>query len=452
MLYNLLMNLQSYYKIKELLQQNNTTKEERRAFALANKLTDLERFKQLLFWAQNSAHTTTPSNSYAKHIKNILLFISFVVGFLTAVALLGYSGDKPVNVIYFFAFAVVIPLLSMLLSLFALLAPNYLTPLFLTTWIEKILRKISVKSSKILQEDGSVQSAFSLFLVQLSSLLFSVGLLFGFLATILTQDIAFGWSTTLQISPQAFYEFLHSLSFAFAEFCPQSAISLELVEKSHYFRLGQEISQEMQKSAATFGEWWKFLACSTLFYAIFLRLVFVFLSWLKLQKTLKNSLLKLPEARKLLEDMNEPIITTQAQEEEIINEETKSEILYTQAKQEGYSAVLGWTFLDDELLLVMDALGVQAENHFSLGGSKTLKEDTQTIAQLHGDLLLFVKAWEIPTMEFIDILQEIAQKADHVTLSLLGYAKNEYKAKPKDIALWEEKIATQNFDNVSIKI
>jgi len=446
------MNLQSYYKIKEFLEQERATKEEHRAFALKHKITSLPKYKQLLFWFEKHTPNTIFTYSYSSTAKNILLIIAFVLGFLSAITLLSYSGDKPVNIIYFFALAVVLPLISMFLSLLALLWPKHLTPLFLTTWLEKLIAKISEKSHRTIAFDTTLQASYSLFLVQFSSLLFSIGLLIGFFLTILTHDIAFGWSTTLQISAKAFYEFLHTLSFAFTEFCPQSVISLELVEKSHYFRLGQSISAEMQNNAALFGEWWKFLACSTLFYAIFLRLIFLFVAYNKFQKSLKQSLLHLPKAQQLLEDMNEPIITTQSQEDEVVYKKPTGDVANTKKQEKSYSTLLGWTFTDEELLLTIDALQLEAKEHFSLGGAKTLQEDTQTITKLQKNTLLLVKAWEIPTMEFIDILQEIAHHSDHVTLSLLGYAKNAYKANKKDITVWEEKIAAQNLKNVSIKL
>jgi len=446
------MNLQSYHRIKSLLKSDNATKEQHRAFALKNNITDLPRLKQLFIWVQNSSDTQTPSFSYTKGIQTILLFLAFVFGFFAAVTLLHYSGDKPVNVIYFFTLAVIIPLLSMFLSLFALFFPKLFTPLFLTSWIERLLVAFSSRTKQLLDIQSDIQASFSLFLIQLSSLLFSLGLLLGFLLTILTQDIAFGWSTTLQISAASFYEFLHSLSFIFANFCPQSLISMELIEKSHYFRLGQEISQEMQTNAALFGEWWKFLACSTLFYAVLLRLLFLFASYIKLQKSFQHTLLALPEAQKLLEDMNEPIITTNAQNRETAQEQTTKSLSHATQKEQNYYAILGWTFSDDELLVIIDALQLQAKRNFTLGGTKSLQEDNAIIEELQDGVLLLVKAWEIPTMEFIDILQAITNKTKSVTIYPLGYAKNTYLPSHKDRNVWETKIAQQNFKNVSIKI
>jgi len=444
------MNLQSYYKIKNILQQESTTKEERRTFALKNKLPDLTHKKQLLFWMNSYDNESKTENFSLSSIKNILLLITSLLGFFSAVALLSYSGDKPVNVIYFFTLAVVVPLFSMGISIFALFFEKAFTPLFLTTWLQKILVKLFTKQH--LHTENSLEASYLLFLVQLASLFFSLGLLGGFLLTILTQDIAFGWSTTLQIPTADFYEFLHTLSFAFKDICPQSSISLELIEKSHYFRLGQNISATMQENAALFGQWWKFLACSTLFYAIFLRLIFVAISYMKLQRDIEKKLFINPEVKQLLKDMNEPFISRKATQKEITSSVTTQDLAPAQEANENYFALLGWSFSEDELLLYSDDLQLHAKHHYTLGGNKSLKEESAIIQTLQGEILLLIKAWEIPTMEFIDTLEAIVSQSQSVVIYPLGYAKNSYRANPKDVALWEQKIATQNFENVSIKV
>ena len=444
------MNIHKYQELHYFLNQDQSTKEQRRTFALKNNVEKAPKHQQLLFWLQNFDHQFSLPIAHHKAVKNLLLFITFLFGLFAAFALLSYSGDKPVNVIYFFTLAVIFPLLSMTLSLFALFFPKFFTPLFLTAWIEKLLYKLFAKESK--KSYGSVEASYLLFLVQLGSLFFSIGVLIGFLLTILTHDIAFGWSTTLKISTVAFYDFIQALSWIFHPFCPQSSISLELIEKSHYFRLGQEITASMQNNAALFGEWWRFLACSTLFYAIFLRLIFLFLSYLKLQKSIKETLFGDPSVERLLKDMNEAFISTNSPTKEHFNTQETEPLTQIKEPSAHCTNLLGWSFTEDEILLLKDTINLHAKHTYTLGGNKSLKEENAIIQNLQGDALLLIKAWEIPTMEFIDMLEEMTTKVDHVTIYPLGYPKNNYRANEKDIAIWEKKIASQNFTNVSIKI
>ena len=446
------MDLQSYLKLTHLLENDDSQKEERRAFFLKHQMQKFSKIKQLLFWMQNASHTAMQKNLHLKSITGVLFFISFIVGLVSAAALLSYSGAEPVNVIYFFTIAVIVPLLSMLFSLFALFFPRYFTPLFLSAWAEKLLLKLFSGDTPFLKIDKDLKYAFTLFVVQLSALLFSTGIFLGFLGIVFTHDIAFGWSTTLNITPESFYSFLHTLSLPFAQICPQSLISLELIEKSHYFRLGHTMSKEMAQSASLFGEWWRFLACSTLFYAIVLRLISLLFSFIKYKRALHNAILNIQGAQTLLRDMNEVLISTNAQTKEPKSEQKSNSINITTQKHMDYYAVLGWAFDHEELLVTVDTLGLPAQNIHILGGNQSLKEESTTISRMQGDILLLIKAWEVPTMEFIDTLEELAHKADTVTLYPIGYAKAHYRANPQDLTIWEQKIAAQNLKNVSIQL
>jgi len=450
-MYNLFMDLQSYLKLTHLLENDDSQKEERRAFFLKHQMQKLSDTKQLLFWMDKASHNAPQHSSHLKSITNILFFLSFIFGLFSAVALLSYHGEHPVNIIYLFVIAVVIPIVSMLLSLFALFFPRALTPFFLTTWTEKIIAKFVSTDNPLLKLDADIKYTFSLFIVQVSALLFSTGLLLGFLAVIFTQDIAFGWSTTLHITTQSFYNFLHSLSFVFEAICPQSAVSLELIQETHYFRLGGHITQEMQRSASLFGEWWKFLACSTLFYAIFLRLLFLLFTFIKLRKTVSKALSQIEGAQELLRDMNEPLISTTADTKEQKGTEQTTAPLPTKETLTGYYAALGWAFNQEELLLILDALHLTPQQSYTVGGNKSLKEDSSVISLMQGDTLLLVKAWEVPTMEFIDFVEELLPKVKSLRIYPTGYAKEHYRADPEDLAIWEQKIAAQNLKNVSIQ-
>jgi hypothetical protein len=444
------MNLQDYLKLSYLLQNDPTNKEQKRAFALKHNLQELPKKKQLLFWMQHHSDIQEKKEPL-KTITKILLFISFVCGFVSAVALLSYSGAKPVNVVYFFTIAVLIPLVSIFFSLFGLFFPKLFAPLFFTTWMQQLLSKFFKGESPLIQMPSQLKYRYILFIVQQNALLFSIGLFLGFLALIFTQDIAFAWSSTIAISAESFYHFLHTLAFAFEPFCPQSVVSLELIEKSHYFRLGEHISPLMQQNAALFGEWWRFLACSTLFYAIFLRLVLLLASYLQFQKSLKNAFLQTPGAAKLLRAMNEPIISTQAHDQEQTLP-TQKHSLPKEDHKEHYYALLGWAYSKEELLLCSDTLNIHADKIESVGGNKTLQEESAIIAQMQESVLLLTKAWEVPTMEFIDFIEDLQANTSQITIYPLGYAKENYQPRVEDVTVWEAKIATQNFQKVRIKV
>jgi hypothetical protein len=178
-------------------------------------------------------------------------------------------------------------------------------------------------------------------------------------------------------------------------------------------------------------------------------MIFLVLAYIKYKRALTQALLNNPGVQKLLRDLSEPIITTHAETAEKLQTHNSNKIPDS-AQTAAYDAVFGWAFSQTELLLAADALHLPKEQLHTLGGNKTLQEDKTTITKQHGSVLLLVKAWEVPTMEFIDILEELTHH-NNVTLYPLGYAHDGYKAKSEESAIWEQKIATQNLQNVSIK-
>lgn len=446
------MNLQTYLKLTALIKEDNSTKAQRRAFFIKHKLEERSKLQQLLFWIQKQPIPRETENHPFFKATKVSLFLSFLFGIFTAVALLNYSGNAPVNVIYFFTIAVVFPLFSMLLSLFSLLFPKQFSPFFLTRYLQKFIIKFFSKETTTINMDKDLEHSYTLFFIQLASLLFSIALLLSFLFIIFTQDIAFSWSTTLTVEPNSFYSFLHTLSLPFANFCPQSLVSLEVIEKTHYFRLGQSITPQMQNNASLYGEWWHFLACATLFYAVFLRLILLGFSYIQLQNSLKKALLRIDGTTELLNDMNTPLITTQSPDTEKIQRTQDKTLQQIKHLDNYYDKVLGWAFLNDELLLAQEALNVKTKQSLIVGGNQTLEEENHITKTLDGNILLLTKSWEIPTMEFIDFLEAAAKQASSITICPLGYQERNYQTKMKDTKVWEKKIASQNFINVSIKL
>ncbi len=82
---------------------------------------------------------------------------------------------------------------------------------------------------------------------QFVALFFSIGLGLALLVVVATKDIAFAWSTTLQITPESFHTFLEMLATPWKTWFPSAVPSLELIEKSQYFRLGDSLSARDDK-------------------------------------------------------------------------------------------------------------------------------------------------------------------------------------------------------------
>lgn len=459
------MHLKSYLNLYQLLENDKSSREENRAFGLAHVLLKEKPVEQLVAWqAEHLSSLKKPliSETFSAYMYGISLtlsIIALVVGIVSGIGLLGYSGHEPVNVIYFMAMVVFVPLFTMTLALLSMLRANraqsmlvHISPAF---WMAKILSFLPKKVQHTFNEVEINPLLLNWIVIkrsQVIALFFSIGLLLALLGMVVTQDIAFAWSTTLHISAASFHHFLYTLALPWRELAPWAVPSIELIEQSQYFRLGDKLSDQMIANASLLGEWWKFLAFATLFYAIILRFVmFLIASW-GLKHAIKKSFLTLRGAVKLLREMNEPIITTHALHDEVTFVPTKEnygQILNT--LDSSYDVVQGWAISKENLVVLCDSMKVMAPKFFEAGGINTLDEDSEIIAKSNGEVLFFVKGWEPPTMDFVDYLEALSAKVDKVVLVPVGTTEDHYEIDPEAVDVWDRKLSDIHNQKVWLK-
>ncbi|NOZ90139.1 MAG: DUF2868 domain-containing protein [Epsilonproteobacteria bacterium] len=463
---NLNLSIKSYFDMSQLLQKYRGSHKENRELALQEERLQKAPVKLLLKWLdKNLYRVTTELNSkkyleYLSSFNSALGLFSFVFGFLVGVGLLSYSGESPVNIVYYLLIVVFMPLFSMFVSLLSIIFPgkvgNFFTMLFPLHWIEKLVKAIAFRNKMDEFEipfSSKFTKIFFIERVQLFSLIFSIGILISLVVMVVATDIAFGWSTTLQISVDAFHKFINYIGIWWAKIFPSAIPSLELIDMSHYFRLGAKVDNSMVENADKLGAWWKFLAMSTLFYSIILRFLFWLFTKELLHKQLEKEFLSLDGVSKILKEFNRPFVSTVAPKPERhldIKKSTKERI--TPKKKEEYSTLLGWNYSIDEIKLINDATGVVVENMLEVGGSNSFTQDSGIANSLKGKVILYVKSWEPPTMDFIDFLEMVIDNSAVTKIEIypLGTVGKYYKSNPKDIAVWERKIDTLKSDKVWI--
>jgi len=452
------MKFTSYLNLQQLLKHKIDSKEQRRTFGLDDKIQKLSPTQQLEAWEQShKAKLPTPRFAeqvtlYLSGLTRLSLGISFVLGIFSGLALLNYNGTSPVNVIYFMMVALFFPLLSLLVTLVSLFKVKQKKQHY---GLEKLLDYLPFKREHKgleLTLDSLVYNWLFMQRAQLASLLFALGVLCTLLLTVVTQDIAFAWSTTLKISPEMFHSFLELLSSPWKTWMPSAVPSYELVEQSQYFRLGGKLEEQMLNHASQLGEWWKFLAMSTLVYVVGLRVLLYFLLTYQFTTILDKSAHKLAGAKELLAQINEPIIHTQAVEHEVAMAPTPAHKIHqAKALEEGYDVIHGWDMDKENLALLVDVMQVKSQSRYTLGGSHTLAQDSHTIALAKGSVLVYVKAWEPPTMDFMDYLEALLAVATRVTISPIGTQTQAYEAKEKERAIWHKKLSSIEDEKLWIK-
>jgi len=449
-------SIKSYLDLSQLIGEYQGSHEENRVFALKNERLLENPKKLLLLWTEKNIFRVRERleskdfTDYFSSLSNLLAFVFLLIGFFTGLGLLSYSGNSPVNIIYFIFIAMVIPLVSMLFSLFSMLSKgdllNFFTLFIPLTWIEKIFTFLpSSKKLDTLNEIFSedLKKWMFIYRLQLFSILFSIGLLFGLLFMVATQDIAFSWSTTLKITPIAFQEILELFAKPWTIFYPNAIPSVDLVELSQYYRLGEHLNPEMVKNADKLGAWWQFLFMITVFYAIFLRLLLAFLSLYFYRKQLDKDFFSIKGVDLLLREFQTPYVSTEAPKVEKhleIKEENNTQTKETTRR--AYSHIVGWNFSSDEIRLVNDSKEIQGLEVNTAGGSHSYYDDQKLTENLRRTILLYVKSWEPPTMDFIDFLELLIEnkKIDEIQVYPLGTVGRYYESDRKEIAVWKRKI------------
>ena len=460
------LGIKEIIDLYELIDTHRGTREENRAFALKHKELLSTPLKLLGLWRESKLHLLPHPHSSTTMMKLIsgvtlfLLLLSFALGLFSGIGLLHYSGDEPVNLIYFLAMVCLLPLVTMILSIMAMLRANqshsmlvHISPAY---WMEQIillLPRHHQEQINMLKINPLLANWIVLKRSQLLALSFSLGLFLALIGVVVSRDIAFAWSTTLDISPESFHYIISLLALPWSEFLPQAVPSLELIEKSQYFRLGGKLDSNLVSNAALLGLWWKFLAMATLFYALILRFGLYLFASFSLRRAIERSIFSMDGIRELLHQMQEPLVTTQAQEQEPSMQISKEKSIETiKQLDSNYTTVIGWAIDESMLEILIAQEPITANNSYLAGGLNSLKEDQNIIDKVKGNILLYVKSWEPPTMDFIDFLEDLSQRTrGEITLYPIGTVDDEYRSREKKFTIWEKKISELNDEKIRMK-
>jgi len=459
-------NLKTYIDLYELIQKNHSRREENRSFGLAHQKLLSSPMELLGSWVEEHRHRLSHPplsqtiDSALSAATLILLILAFFVGIFSGVGLLRYSGSEPVNLLYFLGAVFVLPLVTMTMTLLAMLRANraesmlvHISPAY---WMERILLLLPVRNRErfnSMQINPLIANWLVIRRSQELALSFSLGLFLALLGIVASRDIAFSWSTTLQITPEAFHHFLSMIALPWKEMLPQAVPSAELIGQSHYFRLGGKLNSEMIDHAALLGEWWKFLAMTTLFYALFLRFLLFLLASAGLKRAFGRAILSIKGVRDLLREMEEPLIESEspAIEQDFKRNDDPDKVAIA-ALDTVYTTVIGWALDKEAIILQNEREGIKPTNIYEAGGLHSLEEDQEVIDAALGDTLLYVKSWESITNDFKDFILPLSKKdSGTIVLFPLGLKEQNYQVAQKDFENWSNLVGELNTNNIRIK-
>ncbi len=369
-----------------------------------------------------------------------LVIAGILAGWGLTRAVLHYTGDEPINIIHTLGLLVVpqvilllfwvlsllpvrILFLDTLLSALRLLNPGRLTHYLADRLPGKNRHGLSVlwntENQTVLAP--AARWLFS-FWSQLFAFSFNTGVLLAAFYMISFSDLAFAWSTTLDLDSAMFHEILGTVSWPWHTLFPEAVPSAELVELSRYYRLEDvslgngPLSPEI---ATQLGQWWPFLLAAIACYGLFPRLLTLLISWSRFHHHLLLALPRLPGAPELLARMNSPLVSTSAQQPETAAG-FDTNAIGGKSKSSGYGlncALVSWSGAinnADDIAGQLQTLGIRVQGLLPAGGTRSTDQDGNTIVSLCGSrpegVAVVVKAWEPPLLEFLDFVQSIRRK------------------------------------------
>ena len=367
----------------------------------------------------------------------ILVFAGLATGWGLARAVLYYTGNAPINIVNALGLLV---LPQILLLLFWLLStiPNripllgslqsalrFLNPGRLTRHLTRFFPARSRQSLSLVWDDEyatalapATRWLFS-FWSQLFSICFNIGVLLAAFYLISFSDLAFAWSTTLNIDATTFHHMLSALSWPWHTLFPDAVPSPELVEISRYYRLEEGSlgnASTASELAVQLGQWWPFLITAIICYGLLPRLLTLFISWWRFRHHLDHALPRLSGSPELLARMNSPLISTSAPQPESVAEFDAGSG-YGPSESASYAlkcAVIDWSgsgVNSESAAKQLQTMGISCQDFLMAGGIRSTDQDNATIVSLCNlkpeGIAVIVKSWEPPLLEFLDFIQSI---------------------------------------------
>jgi len=335
-----------------------------------------------------------------QRINNGFIALGAVLGIITMAGLLFYDGGQRINVTVIIGFVALQLLLALLTSLQSVMGWQPWRPL---------LNRFMPAPRPALQP---LQPALMARAAQGGGLSFAVTALLTLLAMVVIQDLAFGWSTTLNTAASGYHQLTSALATPWAWLWPAAVPDLALVEATRFFRAGTNTLL----TPARWGQWWPFISMLWLVWVVLPRLLLRLLASALVHWRARKLLLRHPGLNALRERMATPVLDTGAGHNDANDlPDTRHNTLLQPLPEK--ALLLSWAgagTVTDKQTLPAALAAICPGPALNVGGLASLSQDQQAIAQLSVNsdavtALMLVSSWEPPTGELLDFLTSARQ-------------------------------------------
>ncbi|AXS83722.1 MULTISPECIES: DUF2868 domain-containing protein [Marinobacter] len=322
--------------------------------------------------------------------------VGLITGLLTMAGLLFYDGGQRINITVLLGFV----LLQLILALFTSLQS-------LVGWQpwRWLLRRFRTSPANIVI--SRLHPLLMARAAHIGGLCFAISGLATLLVLVVVQDLAFGWSTTLETAAANYHRLVQIIAVPWTWLWPAAVPDLALVEATRFFRAGID---NASPDPGLWGQWWPFVTMLWTTWVLLPRL----LMWLVTSALIRNRARRLlsshPAMHALLYRMETPALDTG-------NEHNDADDLPDTRARDNLlplpesDTLLCWAGAGEPEL--PEALRSGRHLILRAGGRASLTDDEQTLKQVaehclktRGNaVILLTRCWEPPTGELQDFLE-----------------------------------------------
>ena len=424
------------------------------ASRLGSSLRETERVREWWRAIPDRERGATPGQAIATVFRR-LDWLSVVLGGFVGVgvcsAALAYDGSRPINVLIAFAVLVLIPFIFLLLS--------YCLPILRSAGLGGSINIGNLVLGVLKRKNATADAFFSAYRTNLSreklirwramlssqqfGLSFSTAALLLLLIRVSFSDLAFGWSTTLDVKPHSIAALVETIAMPWAEIIPQAVPTPKLVAQSQFYRLQSHADALSPEMLTT---WWRFLAMSIVTFGILPRVVSLLIALWGYRRAIRNLLVQHSEVSALLDRMNSPVVAAGAtthhrSREPVASMNTANDALATA------DLAIRWNGAGDGLVSTVQPL-------IEAGGDRSFAADLAAIKELATPLQvihIYTKAWEPPMFDLHDYIVALRAHAGDSASIVIRPLGEDGAADERELGVWRKSLAQLQDPRVYVK-
>lgn len=390
----------------------------------------------------------------------ILIVFSFIVGITAAGVLFHYDGVSPINVLPILTVFILIPFLfligSFLLPLMTSIDAGLLSPLF--HWFEnKVSTYISNYNEKNAHTLNNELSEYELIYnepvilffkktLQKCAAFYVIGALGWMIINVTTTDLAFSWSSTLELDSEKIYSITSVMSAPWSWIIPSATVDYETVNSTRFFRAERSNLAEVSS-----GRWWSFIFMSIIVYSLFPRIFLYAYYKSRLKSKIIQSIIESDQGHTILEISDEEIFVESTDkkndkdypvpdEQEFPNHKTKSVCVLlwylSNVNDEKFS-----TYLNRKIISSYKISGISPTKNDKIIAQNIANEST---IHNNADIIVFVKLWESPNVRLEKMLNEILNHSSNSRIKIVPLYEDSIQLNSVHESNWKSRIASLN--------